>query len=95
MLAASGVGKRIPVSDFETMTKYRRGLKVIGLKSASDSVIFAQFGLENFDIAYTSKDKIKALNNGDMDYEARAAKGKLVDKQGIESAFIMLDKSNL
>ena len=95
VLAASGAGKRIPVSDFETMTKYRRGLKVIGLKSARDSVIFAQFGLENFDIAYTSKDKIKALNNGDMDYEARAAKGKLVDRQGIESAHVMLDKSNL
>ena len=91
----SGLGKKVPISDYETMNKYRRGLKTINLKDSKDKVVFAHFALENFDVAYVSKEKIKAIGTDKMPYEARVAKGKQIEKQGIEQVFIMLDKSNL
>lgn len=95
LISKSGLAKKVPVSDYELLARYRRGLKTINLKNDKDKVVFAHFSIENFEIAYTAKEKIKALATADLPYSGRSAKGKQFEKQAIESAFVMLDKTNL
>ena len=95
ILTNQGVGKKVPIGDYEITPKYRRGLKTINLKSTREHVMFAKFSTGNFDIVMETKEKLVVFGTEKLKFETRIAKGKQIEKLRFKNVYAAVDKSSL
>ncbi|MDD4110785.1 MAG: DNA topoisomerase 4 subunit A [Clostridia bacterium] len=79
-----GFAKSVPVAEFGLSARYRKGLRAISLNGKGKGLIFADFTTEKDYIAINLGDKIKLVE--DIEVENRLSEGKQKIKENILSA---------
>ncbi|MDD4815813.1 MAG: DNA topoisomerase 4 subunit A [Clostridia bacterium] len=95
IISKSGFAKKVPIGDYETMTKYRRGLKTINLQNEKDFVAFANYSQQNFDFVLVGNNKYKLFFSDKIRFDNRTSKGKQIEKANFDNIYIILDKSTV
>lgn len=79
-----GFAKSVPVAEFGLSVRYRKGLRAISLNGKGKGLIYANFSTDKDYIALNLGDKIKLID--DIDIESRLSEGKQKIKENILSA---------
>ena len=79
-----GFAKSVPVAEFGLSARYRKGLRAISLNGKGKGLVYANFSTDKDYIAINLGDKIKLID--DIDIESRLSEGKQKIRENILSA---------
>lgn len=91
LLTDKGYAKKVPIGEYEVMARYRKGLRVIPLGETGNKLLYAMFKKEPKSVAVSKGTSLELLNDKNISYDNRTAKGKHLVKGKIDGAFTYED----
>ncbi len=87
ILTNNGYCKKVPISEFSVMPRYRKGLKIINNKDGIKSIVYADYNELSCSIALINGEKIHFIDSKEVEIADRVAKGKQLHKGKFQKAF--------
>ena len=94
LVSSSGNVKKVPISEYQTSPRYRRGLKTINLKS-NEELVYARYDAEPNNICVKKGNNFDFISTNKIPYDNRLSKGKNIIKGKFDLIYTCLDRCKI